>query len=198
MKKTFFAIALAFIVTGVKAQPKPGTFSVTPKVGVNLAKLTKFDWGIEGAKTRYNTGFAGGVDVSYQATDISAVSVGVFYSGQGLRITDFTTENGDGTYMGVNNMHWNLHYISVPLVCHVYVAEGLSVNAGVQAEYLLGNRFKSESTRFTVDETGKRTYEPMQKNSSESTFVRKFDLAIPVGLSYEYMNVVLDARYNLG
>ena len=25
-----------------------------------------------------------------------------------------------------------------------------------------------------------------------------FDLSIPVGASYEYMNVILDARYNLG
>ena len=28
--------------------------------------------------------------------------------------------------------------------------------------------------------------------------VKGFDLAIPVGLSYQYQNIVLDARYNWG
>ena len=28
--------------------------------------------------------------------------------------------------------------------------------------------------------------------------LRKFTLSIPVGISYEYENVVLDARYNVG
>jgi hypothetical protein len=32
----------------------------------------------------------------------------------------------------------------------------------------------------------------------EDIKVNKFDLSIPVGISYEYKNVVLDARYNWG
>lgn len=28
--------------------------------------------------------------------------------------------------------------------------------------------------------------------------LKKVDFAIPVGISYEYMNVILDARYNIG
>ena len=28
--------------------------------------------------------------------------------------------------------------------------------------------------------------------------LRKFSLSIPIGISYEYENVVLDARYNVG
>jgi opacity protein-like surface antigen len=28
--------------------------------------------------------------------------------------------------------------------------------------------------------------------------MNKFDLAIPVGLSYEYNHITLDARYNIG
>ena len=28
--------------------------------------------------------------------------------------------------------------------------------------------------------------------------ISKFDLSIPVGISYEYNNIVLDARYNWG
>ena len=198
MKRIFLFVASLFILMGVQAQPKPGTFSVTPKVGVNLAKLTKFSWVVDEAKPRYKSGFVGGVDVNYQATDISAISLGVFYSMQGVKITDFTVNNGDGTYIGVNDMHWDWHYINIPLMYNFYMAEGLAAKIGVQAEFLLSNKFKAVSTKFTEDEDGLRTYGPTQRSSSEWSNVHKFDLGIPVGLSYEYMNVVLDARYNLG
>ena len=29
-------------------------------------------------------------------------------------------------------------------------------------------------------------------------YVKTFDFAVPVGLSYEYKNLVIDARYNIG
>jgi hypothetical protein len=32
----------------------------------------------------------------------------------------------------------------------------------------------------------------------EGAEIKTFDFSIPVGISYEYMNVCLDARYNIG
>ena len=37
-----------------------------------------------------------------------------------------------------------------------------------------------------------------ETKKSVDTDVKSFDFSIPVGLSYEYNNVVLDARYNWG
>ena len=34
--------------------------------------------------------------------------------------------------------------------------------------------------------------------TGEDVKISKFDLSIPVGVSYEYKNIVLDARYNWG
>ena len=36
------------------------------------------------------------------------------------------------------------------------------------------------------------------EGESDDDGVKGFDLAIPVGVSYQYQNIVLDARYNWG
>ncbi len=71
----------------------------------------------------------------------------------------------------------NLNYLSIPVLANYYVAKGFAIKAGVQPAFLLaakqdGKDFKDEC--------------------------KKFDLTIPVGLSYEFSNVVIDARYNFG
>lgn len=35
-------------------------------------------------------------------------------------------------------------------------------------------------------------------NKDDAEDIKTFDLSIPVGLSYEYQNIVFDARYNIG
>lgn len=59
------------------------------------------------------------------------------------------------------------------MLANVYVAQGLAVKLGVQPG-------------FMVDKDG------------AGDDVKTFDFSIPVGLSYEFSHVVLDARYNWG
>ena len=65
-----------------------------------------------------------------------------------------------------------MDYINVPVLANVYVAPGLALKAGLQPGFLV--------------------------NSSSSDTYKSVDLSIPVGVSYEYENFVLDARYNFG
>jgi hypothetical protein len=75
--------------------------------------------------------------------------------------------------------------------------EGLSVNAGVQVGFLCGDgKVKREETDLQKDKNGSITYKDMQKTEAPWP-AKKVDVAIPLGLSYEYMNVILDARYNV-
>src|SRR3712207_9280389 len=62
-------------------------------------------------------------------------------------------------------------YINVPIMANVYVVNGLAVKLGVQPGFAVD---KADSDINTVD------------------------FSIPVGASYEYKNIVLDARYNWG
>ena len=66
-----------------------------------------------------------------------------------------------------------LDYVNIPILANVYVVKGLAVKVGVQPGFMIDQ-----------DDAGDA--------------VKTFDFSIPVGLSYEYANVVLDARYNWG
>ena len=68
-----------------------------------------------------------------------------------------------------------LNYINIPLVANFYVVKGFALKTGVQFGFLL---------------TAKQN-EDDWKSSAE-----KFNFAIPVGISYEFNNFVIDARYN--
>ena len=70
-----------------------------------------------------------------------------------------------------------MDYLNIPVLFNYYVAPGLAIKAGVQPGFLLSSKFGD------VD----------MKDHTES-----FDLSIPLGLSYEISDFVIDARYNLG
>ena len=84
----------------------------------------------------------------------------------------------------------NLSYLNIPIVANFYVLKGFALKAGVQAGFLL-------------DSKGKETiYDNLENREVETSGdiegIKKFDLSIPLGASYEFNNVVIDARYNLG
>jgi predicted porin len=174
--KKFIASALMLFAasTATFAQHEVGSFTLQPKVGVNIASLTKSD----GADPRI--GLAAGVEGEYQATDIFSLSAGVIYSQQGNKY--------DKTVLGQNVKYTNkLDYINIPIMANVYVVKGLAVKLGVQPAFNVNSKF---STVANVAGT--------ETKKSVDTDVKSFDFSIPVGLSYEYNNVVLDARYNWG
>lgn len=117
-------------------------------------------------------GFVGGVEGEYQATDIFSISAGVLYSQQGAKYdhSGFKTTT-------------KLDYINIPIMANVYVVKGLAVKLGIQPAFNVNSDVKlssgGQSTTRDID-------------------AKTFDFSIPVGLSYEYANVVLDARYNWG
>jgi len=84
--------------------------------------------------------------------------------------------------------------VQVPLMASYYVLPGLAVKAGVQPGFKM--RAKAKLDNATVDLDDLYTMDRML--TGEDVKVSTFDLSIPVGISYEYKNVVLDARYNWG
>ena len=70
-----------------------------------------------------------------------------------------------------------LNYINVPIVANFYPVKGFALKTGVQFGFLL---------------TAKQDEVDWKSNAE------KFNFAIPVGLSYEFRNFVIDARYNFG
>ena len=77
-----------------------------------------------------------------------------------------------------------LDYINVPILANVYLYKGLAVKLGIQPAFKVNSSLKT-----SVGSNSK---------SVDLDNVKGFDFSIPVGLSYEFSNVVFDARYNFG
>lgn len=174
--KKFLASALMLLAasTATFAQHAVGSFTLQPKVGMNVASLTKSD--------NYDSriGLAAGVEGEYQVSDIFSLSLGAIYSQQGNKI--------DKTIAGQSFKYTNkLDYINVPVMANVYVVPGLAVKLGVQPGFNVNSKGKAVAN--TVIGSADKTYDLDAKS---------VDFSIPVGLSYEYKGVVLDARYNWG
>lgn len=172
MKKILLMAVVMLASVASYAQQAVGTFTLQPKIGMNVASLTKSD----GADPRI--GLAAGVEAEYQATDIFSISAGLIYSMQGNKY-DYDVL-GKKTVTKTNK----LDYINIPILANVYVVKGLAVKLGIQPAFKVNDQIKT-----SVDE-GSTTADVDKAES--------FDFSIPVGLSYEYSNVVFDARYNFG
>ena len=172
MKKILVVAALMLSSVSTFAQHAVGSFNLQPKVGVSIANLTD----IKGTDPR--VGVVAGVEGEYQASDIISVSAGVLYSMQGSK---YEKELGKLKSKSTNK----LDYINVPIMANVYVTKGLAVKLGVQPVFNVSSSNKQEVNTFA--------------GSGSSTFdvkAKSVDFSFPVGLSYEYNNFQLDARYN--
>lgn len=174
MKKVLVVAALMLSSVSTFAQHAVGSFNLQPKVGVNIANLTE----VKDSDPRI--GLAAGVEGEYQASDIFSVSAGVLYSMQGAKqeysILKQTFKN---TY--------KLDYINVPIMANVYVTKGLAVKLGVQPGFMVSG---SENSKLNI---------PVASiGGTHDVKAKSVDFSIPVGLSYEYNNFQLDARYNWG
>src|SRR5574344_1801329 len=161
MKKILFAAMLMFASTSF-AQHAIGSLTIQPKVGLNIANITK------GNNNDPRWSGVVGAEFEYQTTDIFSISAGALYSMQGAKNDGETAK---------------LDYINVPILANVYVAKGLAIKLGIQPGFNVNSKWKvansSSSTTGDVD-------------------AKSFDFSIPVGLSYEYDNFVIDGRYNWG
>ncbi len=119
------------------------------------------------ANQKFVPGLWAGVNAEYGLTEEFGASVGLFYS----RLGSKHDEAGSGQI--------KYTYLAMPILINYYLWKGLAIKAGVEPAYMLK----------ATDET----------EGGDAINVKKhhklFDLAIPVGVSYEIANIVVDLRY---
>ena len=69
-----------------------------------------------------------------------------------------------------------LDYLNVPIVANFYVARGLALKTGAQFGFLLNSKVDGVDRKDDC---------------------KKMNFSIPIGISYEISNIVLDIRYNV-
>ena len=184
MKRIFVLAVISMMMMTLQAQKEVGTFTVYPRFGVNISKFSGQKIYIDASdnyvKEKYKLGLSAGAELWYQFHNSLAFSAGLIESGQGTKTGDINleyTNNDKETY----SYSVNTQVLNIPLLLHVFVAPGLSFEAGVQPGFLLSAKSKENGTVNDV-----------------KSMMKTFDLSIPIGISYEYMNLQLDLRYNHG
>lgn len=173
MKKLFMMAVVALMAT-VSANAQQ--MFIKPMVGGTLATLTG---DTEGNKMKL--GLVAGAEFGYNINDMFAVTAGALVSLQGSKFDDNSYQKDVTT---------NLTYLNVPILANVYIAPGLAIKAGVQPGFLLSRKTK-------LDELiGSGSWTSVEHTSTDG--LKKVDFSIPLGLSYEISDFVIDARYNLG
>lgn len=201
MKRIAVLIVLVTSTLVSMAQNKLGTWSVIPHVGVSISSLLGgsgiYEVGdnmIVEVKPHALLGFVGGTDVMYQASDVVGLSAGLSFVQAGCKFKDDKGKNSV-----VYNRNLRMNYVTMPILIHSYLLPGFSVKAGIEPTLLVSAKSHEVQQSYEVDKEGKKS------NFHEDEFtidmkngMRKIGLSIPIGVSYEYENVVLGALYHVG
>ena len=119
--------------------------------------------------TKARVGLVVGPEFEYTLSKRFSLAFGVNYSQQGTELKDYDVKG-------------KLDYLTIPIVANVYLFKGFALKAGIQPGVNLSSKLEVNGKEGDIDKD----------------FMNTFDVAVPVGLSYEFHNFVLDARYTLG
>lgn len=170
------------------AQMQPGLFSITPKMGFNVATMS----GSGNANSRM--AFVAGVDFEYQINRQFAFGLGAIYSQQGVEDDSWTLKTD---------------YITLPLTAFYYPVRGLGIYVGVEPAILVRKKaeifYKQYSevaelpkvgdvTKRYIDEYG-MTYEGI---FDKSLGAKRGVVSLPIGINYEFDHCVFGIKYSIG
>lgn len=204
MKRLASILVISAVALTASAQNEQGKFNIIPRLGVNLFNVSGSDIYLNAETNdklegKTKAGVFAGVDVQYQALPTTAFSLGAFYSREGCRFDETDLSGREpGKYSPYSDESMSYDYLQVPIMVHQYIARGLSINAGIQPGFLLHANLHYEQGEVTIGKDGHYEYGNITEKDQKLEDGKTFAFAIPVGISYEYMNVILDARYVFG
>lgn len=193
MKKIMLlAVATIMATMNASAQYEPGKWSIDVNTGLGASWLTNAEkYNLQGTSLdkQVAPNFKIGLGATYQIIERLGLSAGFYYSMQGqswetLKLNDTKYEN--------NTLE--LSYLQIPVMAHLYIVKGLSLNAGVQCGFLFNADLLCH---IESKENGRDRTDDVRLDYMDD--LEKFDLTIPLGISYEFnQHFVLGAQYNMG
>lgn len=197
MKKIILSSLIMMGVLTASAQFEAGTWNLMPRLGgVSSSFTNSTSMEIIPGVVSDNTFAAGtmlGVDLEYQFTNKFSLSAGV-----GLTQAGCAWEDKDITLKGqklkLEEPKVETAYFNVPVTANYYICHGLAVHAGLQ----FGLLTKAE-VKYKLSSKAGGTVTEMKESTDVKKEFEKLDIAIPVGLSYQFKTpIVIDLRYNIG
>jgi opacity protein-like surface antigen len=170
MKKILMVAVMAIVALTANAQSNTmrDEGTITIQPKIGIGfGVLSGSWESTNRDAKTRVGFLVGAEGEYYVNDWLGVAAGINYAQQGWKWKVKSTGN---KYTD------KLDYLNIPITANFYVLPGFALKAGAQFGFLLNAKDDGDDVKDKC---------------------KKFNFAIPVGLSYEYENVVLDARYNI-
>ena len=181
MKKLLLLVALMAVTVSAQAQHEQGDVTIQPRVGFTISNIT------DGDKSKLNLAY--GVDFERFFTDQFSVALGVMFTNQGCKFDVYNEENNTNNQ---DPIKLNIYYGTLPITANYYVLPGLALKAGIQPAFRVKTRIEKNGTKIDLDKAIDAMYD------GNDNKLNTFDLSIPVGLSYEFIGITADVRYNFG
>ena len=188
MKKFIMLAGMMLACISGFAQMQPGVFTITPKMGVNVASMSN------SGRSNSRMAFAAGLDFEYQINRQFSFALGTIYSQQGISDDPWTLKTD---------------YITLPLTAFYYPVRGLGIYVGVEPAILVRKKaeifYKQYSevaelpkvgdvTKRYIDEYG-MTYEGI---FDKSLGAKRGVVSLPIGINYEFDHCVFGIKYSIG
>lgn len=169
MKKLMMIATMLVAAMTVNAQ-EAGQMFLKPMVGGTLTSVL----GDNTDDVKMKLGLVAGAEFGYMFSDKFGVTGGLLYTQEGCK--------GETSVLGTKiDQKLNTEYINVPILANYYIIPGLAVKAGIQPGFNIKSKWKMDKVEVDMKDS-----------------MKKVDFSIPVGLSYEIGDFVIDARYNIG
>ena len=179
-------------------------WSIKLQAGMTLATLAGDD--ADGVENKLSWDV--GAEAEYRINPRLGLSIGLMYTNTGCKETDnkrsyqfdpWADLNQEHNDITVYNDRYTFQYLSFPVMANIYIVKGLALKLGVQLMVKTGANLKSHYTGNFKDgpDAEYKFYDEDQKHGLRKS-IDSPDIAIPLGLSYEWKNVFLDARYHFG
>lgn len=169
MRKIVFCMSM-LIAFIASGQNDVKQWSLKPFAGMSVSSFMGAD--ADGSEARF--GYHGGLEAEYQLHHRWSVALGALYSTGGAKIS----ENAEKMTIKSDRIYF-------PLTAKCYVWRGLSLSTGVAPTIVVNSVFDFRGAGVSV-------------GVKSSKISRSFDVSIPIGVSYEYRNVVVGASAYFG
>ena len=183
-------------------------WSVTPKAGLTVATHV----GDDAMESSSSLAWAAGVEATYRAAKLVSYDLGLHYTRDRVKDCSRVHLSSWEYDLTLDDARLLTERIDMPLLVNLHVLPGLALKAGVQPSLLLSAKMKYHMTGSMVDflnlvgkaylaeEGAQMPRMAVDEDTSEGmkSQMRNLDVSVPVGLSYEWRNIVVDARYHFG
>ena len=170
------------LTVAAKAQHEEEESVIQPRVGMTFSTIT----GEDGAKMKPNVTY--GFEYEYFVNDELSLAAGLMFTNQGFKADNYLELPGSANV----SVKMDSYYTTVPITINYQLFEGLAIKAGLQPAFRVKTNIKVDDVKKDLDDALELLF------PNKEVELSKFDLSIPVGLSYEFQNVTLDVRYNYG